>query len=245
MLSRGALMGTLGLAVSVLVGCSTHSDAPRDGGSDADAAPICGVGFIGDPGRPMDIEVTARNVDGTSSVLSDGASVALIFPPQGGRVIFVGVRALNVDPCAVQLSGALRDLQNAEVRVDVRTVNLAQAMDGRGVSTDSDISTFSNVPVCPNQWSASNAYGTPYDLVVSVTDRGGRTASKTVRVTLACAEPDRALECLCICKAGYVLGQTCEDSGVPDAGDGSSEAEAAVDAPVDGVGDSASDGVGE
>jgi hypothetical protein len=93
-------------------------------------------------------------------------------------------------------------------------VNLAAVTDGWGTSTDSNISTFANVPICPNEWASTDAYGNPFDLIVSVQDRGGRTAMKTIQVTLACAEPDKAAECLCICKGGYVLGQPCPDAGV-------------------------------
>ena len=129
-------------------------------------------------------------------MLSDGDSVPLILPPQGGRVIFVGVRATNVDGCGLQLTGALRDLATQQVRVDSRTVNLIDTGDGYGVSgtpstaVSTAISDFSNIPVCPNEWSSTNVYGTAYGLEVTIKDREGRTLTKKIQVTPECGQPD-------------------------------------------------------
>ena len=225
-----------GPLVALAIACVSHQgEAPSDGGLDSgvdssDSSPdgnVCGLGFLGDPSNDIELHVTARAPDGTSSEIQDGSTVTLTFPPQGGRVLFIGVRANNINPCAVQLSGALRDLTSKEVRLDSRTVNLIKASDGFGTSADNDISTFANVAVCANEWSAVDLYGQPYDLIVSVTDFTGRMASKTVRVTPQCAEPGRVAECMCICKAGYVLGQACESGDAAtepvDAADGGSE----------------------
>jgi hypothetical protein len=124
-------------------------------------------------------------------------------------VIFAGVRATNVDACHVTLSGSLRDPQNGKICFDERTVNLRPTDDGWGASVDSDISTFSNIPVCPNQWASADAFGSEFDLTVKLRDRGGRTIEKTVRVVPACAEPENEEQCKCICKQGYVLGEMC------------------------------------
>src|SRR5262249_28407664 len=158
------------------------------------------------------IAITARGPDGVARPISDGDTVAMILPPQGGRVIFAGVRVTNVDPCAVTLSGALRDLSTMQIRLDARSINLTPipGMAGFGESDDEDISTFSNIPVCPNQWSKTDVYGTTYELSVSVTDRDKRTATTTAKVIPSCAEPDNQTECLCICKGGYMLGQQCD-----------------------------------
>ena len=132
-----------------------------------------------------------------------------MLPPQGGRVVLVGARATNLDRCGVSLSGALRDPQSQQVRVDIRTVNLVAADAGWVKSDPSDISAVANVPVCPNQWSQSNLYGSTYQLSVMVTDRDGRSASKEVDVIPACADGAGFAECACICRAGYRLGETC------------------------------------
>jgi hypothetical protein len=192
-----------------MLGCSPEHNA---GAPDASA---CGVGVLGDPSQPIDMKVIALGADGGSGEVHEGGDVALIFPPQGGRVIFVGVRATNLDPCAVKLSGALSDLANGQVRVDIRTINLAPDDAGYGTSTDAVIATFSNIPVCPNQWSNTDTFDNPYELDVTLTERGGRTAEQKMKVVPRCAEPDKEKECVCLCKQGYVLGENCELDGGP------------------------------
>jgi len=185
--------------------CSTSSGSS----SQADASvPACALGFLGDPAKGVELKVVAR--DGTMSTeIAAGARVPLILPPQGGRVIFIGVVATNISPCSIKLTGSFRDKTNQQVRVDARTVNLQPRGDGWGESTDGDIATFSNVPMCPNQWASTDIYENPFTLTITATDPSGRTGTKTFDVTPYCAEPQYAAECACECKKGYMLGQTC------------------------------------
>ncbi len=60
-------------------------------------------------GDEPEIEVTARNVDKVAETVNEGATVSLIEPPQGGRVIFVGVRVMNMNACGARITGVLRD----------------------------------------------------------------------------------------------------------------------------------------
>lgn len=186
-----------------LVSCSPEPAGPVDSG------PMCTLAFIGDKSKPLEIVLTVRDAMGRSIPLNEGDDVPLIFPPQGGRVVFVGARVNNVDPCAVKLSGAIRDVATNQVRVDNRTVNLVLGSDGWGGGVDEDISTFSNVPMCPNQWASTDAFDKPFRVEITVQDKTGRSASKQAMVTPRCAEPANLEECLCICKNGYVLGETC------------------------------------
>src|SRR5215472_149449 len=98
-----SLRSTTFLLGSLLVGCSQSSvHPPSDAGRDVqEAAPppdgtTCGIPFLGDPSMPPAIQPIALGADGTSSPLSDGSTIALLFPPQGGRVIFVGAHATNI-----------------------------------------------------------------------------------------------------------------------------------------------------
>jgi hypothetical protein len=191
------------LIVASLVSCSPEPSVPVDSG------PACTLPFIGDKTKPIEMTLTVREASGKSVALKEGADVPLIFPPQGGRVVFLGARVNNVDPCAVKLSGAIRDVATNQVRVDNRTVNLIAGADGWGGGVDEDISTFSNVPMCPNQWASTDAFDKPFRVEVTVTDKSGRTVMKQAMVTPRCAEPANAAECLCICKKGYVLGEVC------------------------------------
>jgi hypothetical protein len=207
--ARAALLG----AAVALPACA--ADRAGAGAGAGGGAPACTLGFLGDPKEPPAIVVTALGPDGTSREVKNGDRVPLLFPPQGGRVIFAGVRATNVDACAASLGGALRDLATGQVRLDERTVNLKPAGGGWGGSVDAAIDTFANVPTCPNEWASTAVDDHPFELVVTLTDRGGRTVTETRTVTPSCAEPDREAECRCICRHGYVLGEACGDAGAP------------------------------
>ena len=189
-------------------GCGPDVSPPVDAGSDVVVG--CTLPFLGDSTKPTELELIVLKADYTSTPVAEGDSVALLFPPQGGRVIFAGVRARNIDPCGIQLAGAVRDLATQQLRVDARTVNLEATSDGWGQSSDADIASFANVPMCPNQWSTTNIYGTKYELEVTITDRAMHKTTKKVAVVPACAEPENAAECTCICRGGYVLGEACD-----------------------------------
>jgi hypothetical protein len=227
------LRSPLAFALLVLAAaCSDPAPPPSDGGADAGdgggGGPHgCTTGFVGDEAKAPELVITvlgAVSAAGATPV-TDGDTVPLIFPPQGGRVIFAGARARNVAACGATLTGALRDKTTKQVRLDARTVNLIPASDGWVETDATDYSSFSNVPVCPNQWSTTNLYGTVYELEITVADRDGRSVTKTIDVTPTCAEPDNLAECLCICRGGYKLGEVCAadggtDGGADDAGDG-------------------------
>ena len=223
------ILGGLACALA-LAGCSTPGFSPADDAGVLDApapdAPLfaCPAGFLGDPSLEPTLEIHVLRVDGNDVPLADKDDVPLIFPPQGGRVVFVGARATNLDGCGIQLTGAIRDESTRQVRVDARTVNLNPTGDGWGTTAaesadgggglSAALSSYSNVPLCPNQWASTDVFNHPFELTVTLKDRNKRTATKTIHVTPRCAEVENVDECLCICRLGYVLGQKC----VTDAG---------------------------
>jgi hypothetical protein len=227
-LLKRALAGASSLLI-VAIGAVALTACPEDTPPPVEA---CTLAFIGDKSKPVQLEITARDVAGKAVPVKEGDDVPMIYPPQGGRVVFVGARVTNIDPCAMKLSGAIRDPTTAQVRIDNRTVNLVPGSDGFGTTLDVDISTFSNVPVCPNQWASDDVFDKPYELQVTVLDRGGRTATQKVKVVPRCAEPERAAECRCICRKDYMLGQAC-DAGVDAGSDGGDDSAADADAGAD------------
>jgi hypothetical protein len=188
------------LAAIALTGCSDDEPPPEPD--------VCKL-FLGDPELKPEIEIRALTIGPGSVPLADGDGIDIITPPQGGRVVFAGARAKNLCAKGVQLSGSLRDPPTGQIRFEGRTINLDPGDDGWGSSVDEDISTFTNIPVCPNQWSSRDIFDQDYELTLSVKDRDGLTATRTVTVRPACAEPALSGECRCICKAGYVLGEPC------------------------------------
>lgn len=209
--ARRAFALVMPLALVALLaggGCPEEESPPND---DDDGPPACTLAFLGDESKDPSIELIYFGADQMDHPIVDGGDIDLIFPPQGGRVLFVGVRATDVDPCGVKLTGALRDTSTGQVRLDTRTVNLRADGSGYGASTPGDIASYANVPICPNQWTALDAYGSSFELEVSLSDARDRTVTKKLQVTPRCAEPANEAECLCICQGGYVLGQQCTD----------------------------------
>ena len=224
---RRALVLCLALPIAIAAsGCPEDEiPSPADGGSDAPLTSVCPTGYLGDPEADAIIELRALRADGTDVPLNDGDELALVFPPQGGRVAFVGVRALNVDGCGMQIVGALRDPVTKQIRLDGRTVNLRREPDGwgttgRGTTTNiedsAEIGDYSNVPLCPNQWADQDIFDQRFELEVVITDRRKKTTTKKIEVVPRCSEPgEKAIACRCLCRSGYVLGETCgEDAGV-------------------------------
>jgi len=215
-------------SVVALAGCpgSDHPQPPPDGGPDVPSIPetSCPTGYLGDPAKDIVMDLRALKADGTDVPLASGGDLAIIFPPQGGRVAFVGVHATNLDGCGVQITGALRDKATGQLRLDGRTVNLRRESDGygttgEGASTDlansSAIGDYSNIPLCPNQWASTDIFDQVFELEVLVQDVHGKKSDLKIDVTPRCAEPgDKETACKCLCKVGYVLGETCgEDAG--------------------------------
>lgn len=204
---RASAVAALTLAVLVASGCDDAADdAPSSGSTGAGFS--CKLAFAGDPDAPIELELVTRGAELVSTDLAEGGPAPMILPPQGGRVILVGVRATNIDPCGVELSGSIREEATGQVRLDQRTTNLGP----KGTFAESipeDISTYANIPTCPNQWASVDVHESLFEVTVSVTDRRGKTASKTLHAAPFCSEPENEAECLCKCQAGYVLGQTC------------------------------------
>ncbi len=181
------------------------------GGAETTETPIagCTLAPLGDLAKPIEMELVYLDTAKKIQPLQDGGALPMIVPPQGGWVVFVGARATNLEPCGVTVKGVLRDANNQQVRVDERTTKLVPTGDGWGGPVDEDISTVANVPTCPNQWASQAIPGLPIELTYSITDRDGRTASKSINVIPECAEPPFKNACLCQCKKDYVLGESC------------------------------------
>lgn len=197
------------------LGCSTPPNPPepeKDGGDIGG----CKLPYLGDPNAEMIVDVVALGPNGKMKPVMEGSDVTLMFPPQGGRVVFAGVRATNVNPCGVTITGALRDPVSKSVSLDKRILNLQIAPDGYGQSDIGDIFTFANISACPNHWSDQDLMDAPYELIVSLIDKDERKVTKTLTVTPRCNEPGQVGGCVCQCDSDYTLGMMC--AGLPDGG---------------------------
>jgi hypothetical protein len=184
--------------------------------------------FIGDPAQAPAIDMVTLDAAFAVHTAGDGSELALIRPPQGGKIVLVGARARNVCAGPIQVTGAVTDLCTGRVvGLESRTVLYVAAADGgvADVKEPAQISSYANVAVCPNNVAARDLDGEPYRVTVTIQDKLGRVAEKVITATPVCAEPEDERECRCTCRAGYANGDTC--AGFPDAGP-------PVDCPADG-----------
>ncbi|WP_146210128.1 hypothetical protein [Vitiosangium sp. GDMCC 1.1324] len=193
-------------------GTAPDAGTTSDAGTAPDAGPVtsCGIPYLGDINGPLDYTPTALGPDSKSSPIGAGSTVTIKEPPQGGRVSFIGVRdAINMDPCSATLIGSLKDPSSGKLVADYRTTTLERGTDGRGASIDEDISSFSNVTLCPNNWSSKDIFDQDYELTIILKDGRGKALQKVFTVRLACNVPGEDAYCRCICKQGYKLGDPC------------------------------------
>jgi hypothetical protein len=191
------------------------------------AVPACGDGdepnatdaqaescFVGDPAKAVEFEVVYRTADGETKSTEDMAEIPLIQPPQGGKVLFVGVRARNINGCGLTLATALCEPENgAVVSLERRPVTLELDADGwMSPQRPTEASNYSNLPACPRADLARSIEGEVYELRVSITDSAGRKAGTSMQVVPTCGEPERSELCHCECSKDYKLGGLCSEA---------------------------------
>jgi hypothetical protein len=187
----------------------------------AECNPFC---VVGDLDEDPVVELVWSNGDGYQP-LGEGDEVPMVVPGQGGRVLLLGVRAKNVDSCALQLSVSVHDQCTAEEGNDGRIVGREGrpvALRGRdddwAVPSENDdaFDVFANIPTCPNLASSRDFDGHPYFVRARVTDQTtGKAAEAEGLVTPTCDD----VYCACECDANRVLGDACVDEPPDDTGD--------------------------
>jgi hypothetical protein len=173
-------LSAFGLGVGLALGCSSP---------ELTRAPS-GPCPIGDLAQPVELVTVVRTPDGRTEEVRASGAIPLIEPPQGGQVVFVGVRARNLDGCGLILTATLRDpCTNGVIGVEARPVDLTASPAGWGEpASPADIASFANVPVCPSAAATRGLDGQRYVLEVDVRDRDKRTARVTLDVVPTCAE---------------------------------------------------------
>jgi hypothetical protein len=166
--------------------------------------------FLGDPLLAPEIELYVLGLDPRPAAVVDGDRVPLIQAPQGGKHIFAGFRARNLDMCPVAITGVVRDTSTGQVRFERRPVVFRDGGDGWAYPREPDqISSYANIAVCPNSWATKDIFEQSFELELTARDREGRTVTVTRVVTPYCAQPEREADCLCSCAQGYVMERQC------------------------------------
>lgn len=195
----------------------------------------CTTPFQGDATQPIQIQLLTINSEGVAGPLGDCGELELVEPPQGGRVVYVGLRATNLDPCSTNIEAALLAPDGSiagGAGLDIRTVTL-EAVAGQpgwvqtspaGDLTGSGFAAFSNVSVCANT-TGIDIQDVPSTLQVILTNREGRKGTKTAKVVARChdnPDPVKEADCYCLCSANYSqarcpqdFGTTWEDAAMP------------------------------
>lgn len=189
----------------LVAGCSDDA-APRD------ATMRCP---LGDMSAPAELEIVHLDASSNVVVTQPDTQIPLLPPPQGGWIVLLGARATNIDACRVTLTTSFRDACGTSViGLDRRPTQLDDTGDGWGRTS---INAYGNLPICPQAAVTRDLHDVPYDMTVELEDSDGKHASKTIRLTPVCPDPDPSGLCLCQCDHNYVLGGACPPGGA-DAG---------------------------
>ena len=167
--------------------------------------------FFGDESKPLEFDIVHRDADGECVSTEEMGEIPLIQPPQGGKVLFVGVRARNLNGCGLTLATALVEPDTGSViSLERRPVMLEPVGDGwMEPERPTEASNYSNLPACPRADLERSIEGEPYELRVSITDKDGRKGSASMQVIPICGESKLAELCQCECSKDYRLGGAC------------------------------------
>jgi hypothetical protein len=200
------------LLLCALAACG--DDAPADAG-------IC---VVGDLALAPELELVYRTAGGEMAPLGDDTVVPLLTPPQGGKVIYVGVRVRNVDLCGASLQAAVRDpCTNRVVGIERRPIAWRIAEDGFAEPAQpQEISDYANVPLCPNAGAEHDLDGPALQLEMRFYPAGAAPVDRIVPITTSCADDELPNLCRCECDSDYELGVECPadpDGGVAECAD--------------------------
>jgi hypothetical protein len=146
------------------------------------------------------------HLDANNSVIDTQPmdKIPLIAPPQGGWIVLLGVRAKNIDSLATLTTALVDTCDNQVIQIDRRPTHLEIGADGWGLSS---LTTFGNLPVCPQLTATRDLHDVPYMVTVSVEDSDGQKVTSSLTVVPTC--PTDAPRCTCECDRDYVVGNEC------------------------------------
>ena len=162
------------------------------------------LGCASDKQAPAEIQIVHLDANNMVIETQPMAQVPLIAPPQGGWIVLLGVRAKNVASQATLTTALVDACDDQVIQIDRRPTHLDIGGDGWGLSS---LTTFGNLPVCPELTATRDLHDVPYLVKVSVEDADGQKASASLTVVPTC--PPDASRCTCECDRDYVVGNEC------------------------------------
>ena len=165
----------------------------------------CGAGAPS-PGAPL--TVTPASYDAAAMTLTDlapGGPIDLVFPPQGGFVLFVGGRVRGLDNGNVEMRARMIDPGSGAVIAENKRVVTLQRDPADAASWIPDLRSFQNVPnvtMCPST-SATDRFDVTLTLELTVTElSSGRAGMATLPTVPSCRQSDAKQLALCRCECG-------------------------------------------
>ncbi len=205
----------LGALLCVAADCPGGDDGP-------DPPTEC---FFGDENASPEGELVFLDENFVVQPFTDGQRVPAILPPQGGKVIFIGVRLKNMDMCSIQANGGVFDDCQTPPRVIGRegralSFVLNEASGFAEPANPETINNYVNIPLCGNFTSSRDIDDEPYRIELRISDRAQRALVFRAELTPFCAgapNTDGTFEqCLCECDAEFSFDLTCEEILIDD-----------------------------
>jgi hypothetical protein len=204
----------LWLAVPLLAyGCpASDDDVPP-----ADVGPMQRECPIGDVTQPAQLEFVHRDVLGQMVLTSSSARVPLFQSDQGGYLVFMSVRAKNLDGCRSSLTISVHEpCDDRSIGQETRAVSLVPGDDGWAAPEfPTFLTNFGNIPMCPSSGAVRNLHDEPYLVRATIQDLDGQIGTATTSIIPFC-HGDQEERCLCECNSNFVIVGSCDalDAGV-------------------------------
>jgi hypothetical protein len=163
------------------------------------------------PSPTAPLTVTPAGYDAAAMTLTDlapGGPIDLVFPPQGGFVLFVGGRVRGLDDGNVEMRAQMIDPGSQAVIAENKRVVTLQRDAADAGSWIPDLRSFQNVPnvtMCPST-SATDVFDVPLTLQLTVTElSSGRVGMATLSTVPSCrqTDPKQLALCKCECAANW------------------------------------------
>jgi hypothetical protein len=158
------------------------------------------------PSSGEPITITPAAYDAAAMTLTDlasGGPIDLVFPPQGGFVLFVGGRVHGLADGNVEMSARMLDPGSGAVIAENQRVVTLQRDATDATTWIPDLRSYQNVPnvtMCPST-SSTDLFDVPLTLELTVTELASkRVGTTTLPAVPSCRQTNATQLALCKCE---------------------------------------------